>query len=302
MIATLRCGVDTVPHQNSHVQRRLVGTLAFALAVTATCHAQAPATAPSRDDIQTLQGRLTTLQQSEDSNPYLGSPALTLANPTGFGAANNTGFFGLSYQARIRPSQTDSDAGAVIGIGLFDPRDVAGLELSYTAASLNGRTRPFGSGGFNAKIHHRFTDDLSVAVGYNGFANIGQSNTVPGFTNDFTGSLYAAATQIFRTQDDINAPFSRIALTVGAGNGQYRTVPTILLNNGGVGVFSSLAFRIAQPVSAIVEWTGQDLAAAVSFVPFAGIPFYITPGVRDLAGEGLNGSRFVLGTGFSFKF
>jgi hypothetical protein len=65
--------------------------------------------------------------------------------------------------------------------------------------------------------------------------------------------------------------------------------------------FGSAAFRIARPVSVIVEWTGQDLAAGVSIAPFRNFPLVITPALRDITGAG-DGARFVVGTGVSFQF
>jgi hypothetical protein len=66
-------------------------------------------------------------------------------------------------------------------------------------------------------------------------------------------------------------------------------------------VFGNVAVRVAQPVSLIAEWSGQDLGVGVSVAPFKNIPLVITPAVRDIVGAG-DGPRFVLGTGFAFKF
>ena len=98
---------------------------------------------------------------------------------------------------------------------------------------------------------------------------------------------------------------SRISLSAGVGGGQFLPFSTTStnLNAGGVNAFGSAAFRLAKPVSAIVEWTGQDLAAGLSLTPFGdGFPLVITPAFRDISGITGQSARFVLGVGTAFKF
>ncbi|HEY9669827.1 MAG TPA: hypothetical protein V6D11_00085 [Waterburya sp.] len=239
-----------------------------------------------------LQDELRGLENEKVEGITQASPALSIYIPTGFGADNNTGFLSATYQQRTRYSNV-SDGGLGVGIGLGDARKAVGVELSYTAASF-GRSRDFGGGGFNAKVHRQFGDDLSVAAGWNGALNLGGHN-------DFEQSLYGVATKIFRTRDDINLPFSRVAVTAGVGNGQFRTEDAVAKGTNNVNVFGNVALRVAQPVSLIAEWSGQDLGFGVSVTPFKNIPLTITPAVRDVVGAG-DGPRFVLGSGLAFKF
>lgn len=255
--------------------------------------AQSPST-PSHD-IDELESKLRELSEKTNfGDVYRGSPALTIVNPAGFGADRNTVFLSATYQQRTRYSNK-SDGAVGFGIGLGDARESVGVELSYTIASFGG-SRDVGAGGFNAKIHRQFGEDLGVAVGWNGFLNVGGNN-------DFEQSLYASATKVFRTTEDINRPLSRIAVTAGVGNGQFRSESAVEKGENTINPFASVAVRIAEPVSAIAEWTGQDLAMGVSFVPIQrrNFSWTITPAVRDLAGAG-DGPRFVLGTGVSFQF
>jgi hypothetical protein len=234
------------------------------------------------------------------------SPALSINNPVGFGADGGVGFLSGSYQSRTRGSQT-SDGELGIGVGLFDAVEAVGLEVSYTINSF-GRSQNFGNGGFNAKLHKRF-GDAAVAVGWNRFANIsfgGGAVNNNGNTSDFSNnSYYAVATQVLRTTEDIDSFLSRISLSAGVGGGQFLSSSTTStnLNAGGVNVFGSAAFRLAKPISAIVEWTGQDLAAGLSLTPFGdGFPLVITPAFRDITGVSGESARFVLGVGTAFKF
>lgn len=241
---------------------------------------------------QQLQNELRDLENVKVDQGFLASPALSIYIPTGFGADNNTGFIGATFQERTRYSNV-SDGGAVIGVGLGDAQKAVGVELSYTAASFGG-SRDFGGGGFNAKVHRQIGDGLAVAAGWNGFANLGGRN-------DFENSIYGAVSKVFRTRDDINSLFSRVAVTAGVGNGQFRTEDAVAKDEGGIGVFGNVAVRVARPVSLIAEWSGQDLGVGLSLAPFKNIPLVITPAVRDLVGAG-DGPRFVLGTGLAFKF
>lgn len=243
-------------------------------------------------EVDGLQTQLRDLENIKDKGKFEASPALSINIPTGFGADRNTAFISGTYQQRTRYADK-SDGSIGVGVGLGDARKAVGVELSYTAASFGG-SRDFGAGGFNVKVHRQLADDLSVAAGWNGILNVGGPN-------DFENSVYGSVTKIVRTQDDINKPFSRIALTAGVGNGQFQSEDDVATDSDGINVFGNVAVRVAKPVSVIAEWSGQDLGVGVSIAPFKNIPLVITPAVRDLVGAG-DGPRFVLGTGVAFKF
>jgi hypothetical protein len=243
-------------------------------------------------EVEGLQSQLRAVQDIKDVGEFQASPALSIVIPTGFGADNNTGFISASYQNRTRYTDV-SDGSLGIGVGLGDARKSVGVEVSYAIASFGG-SRDFGSGGFNVKVHRQLPNDFAVAAGWNGFLNLGGRN-------DFEQSLYGAVTKVFRTRDDINLPFSRVAVTAGIGNGQFRSEDAVAKGENNINVFGNVAVRVAEPVSLIAEWSGQDLGVGLSVAPFKNIPLVITPAVRDIIGAG-NGPRFVLGSGLAFKF
>jgi hypothetical protein len=231
------------------------------------------------------------------------SPALTISNPQGFGADNNTVFLITDFQSRTRYTK-DADGELGIGYAFGDAQKAVGAEVSYTINSFGARKNGAFASAFNVKVHRRISDDSSIAVGWNQFARI---ESRQGYGDYPKNSYYGVFTKIFKTREFIDEPLSRVAVSVGVGSGQFLSEDT--LNKAfakgedptGLNVFGSLSVRIAQPVSAIVEWTGQDLAAGLSIVPFKNLPIVITPAVRDITGAG-DGARFVLGTGITFQF
>ncbi|MEO1186786.1 MAG: hypothetical protein AAFX46_19840, partial [Cyanobacteria bacterium J06636_27] len=162
---------------------------------------------PVEKEIKERTQRLRNLKKS-----FYSSPGMSVYIPVGYGSDSNTAFVTTSYQSRVRFA--DADDGAIgFGVGLGDAKKSLGVVLSYTAASFGGN-RDFGSGGFNVKAHRQFKGGWAAAVGMNGISNIGGSNS----GNDFENSLYAVGTKIFRTKDDINKPFSRVAVSAGFRN------------------------------------------------------------------------------------
>ncbi|MEB3180064.1 MAG: hypothetical protein VKL59_13670 [Nostocaceae cyanobacterium] len=257
---------------------------------------------PAEDPLQELE----QLKIPLDSG-YRFSPGFTIAVPTGYGADNNTVFIGASYQNRTRfTKKSDGEMG--FGIGLGNSATAVGVEINYslnsfgTSAGSFGDASGFGTGGFSAKIHRQITNDLAVAIGWNQFLRIEKK-----VASDYPkNSYYAVATKIFRLRPSIKHAFSRAAVTVGVGGGEFTDfdsqVEAFILGEdpSGIGVFGSLGVRILEPLSAIVEWTGQDLGIGVSIVPFKNLPIVITPAVRDISGAG-DGARFIMGVGFAFQ-
>lgn len=260
-------------------------------------------TKPDLEEVKEVQRQLRDIQKIKFDSFY-SSPGMSIYIPVGYGADRNTGFVGFDFQERTRFTNSE-DGQMVFGVGLGDARKSIGVVLSYTMVNLKSDgPNDFGMGGFNVKVHRQLNKDLAVAVGMNGFLNIGDDTRIPG-ANDFENSLYGAVTKVIHTREDINKPFSRVAITAGVGNGQFRTEDSINQDDDNFNVFGNMAIRVLPQASLITEWTGQDLAIGASIAPFKNIPLVITPAVRDITGPGRgasDGARFVLGAGFGFKF
>jgi hypothetical protein len=245
------------------------------------------------------------IEPQAGGNAFTVSPGLSISNPIGFGGDGNVAFLAASYQARTRFTNTrDGELG--FGVGLGDAINSVGVEISYGINSF-GSSAGVGSGGFNAKIHRRLAEGTAVAVGWNRFLNISYNNQAGNNAgSDFpNNSYYAVVSQIIRTKESTDDWFSRVGFSAGIGGGQFlpASVTSNDLNAGGLNAFGSVAVRVAKPVSAILEWTGQDVTAGLSITPLGeNFPLIVTPAFRDITGVAGEGRRFVLGVGTGFKF
>ncbi len=247
----------------------------------------------NQNELENIKLQLQNISQRNFS-PSRGTPGITIANPYGFGA--DRGFYtGLSFQTDTRGGAEDTndpDATMGFGMGFGNAQRLVGGEISYTIASFGQNGRDFGSGGFNLKLHRRIAQGWGVSAGWNSFLSIGDAN-------DLEDSLYLATTKIFKLREKVSSAFSRVGVTVGVGNGQFRTEEDIDNDNSTVNVFGSMAFRVVRPVSVIAEWTGQDLAMGISASPIRTLPVTINFAVRDIAGAG-DEPRLVFGIGTGF--
>ena len=221
---------------------------------------------------------------------YRSSPSVTIINPSGYGAGWGSAGIGIGLQERVR-FRDEADGVVGFGFGLGDPQKNLGVQIGLTLVDLSDIFR---DGAINIKLHRRFSNDLSIAVGIQGFSTFGDT--------DGGSSGYGGFTKRFALKQDRTRSFSEVYTTVGIGGGQFRTESDI--NNGvdSLGVFGSVAVRIIEPLNLITEWTGQDLTIGVSFVPFRNLPLVIIPAITDITGTAGDGARFIFGAGYSFSF
>ena len=114
--------------------------------------------------------------------------------------------------------------------------------------------------------------------------------------------MFGVTTKRFKLRQDRTKAFSELYTTLGVGGGQFRSESDINDGNENVGVFGSLAVKVIQPVGFVAEWSGQDLTIGVPLVLFRRLPLVIVPAVTDITGSAGDGTRFVVGLGYSFSF
>jgi hypothetical protein len=221
------------------------------------------------------------------------SPGIAIGVPTGFGADWGDAFAAVGLQSRTRYRDA-VDGGVVFGFGLGDAQRALGLEL---AVSSFGTFRSCCRGGLSAKVHRVLPRNSSIAVGYENALTWGRMAGEEEAT-DAGRSLYLAGTSVFLLRPDPSSFLGTAAVTAGIGNGRFRRESDILNDRERVNPSFSAGVRVAEPASVVASWTGQDLVAGVSLVPFRRVPLFITPGVADLT----TSPRFILGIGYGFDF
>lgn len=231
-----------------------------------------------------------SLEQQKKKLQSTVSPSISIITPSAYGLSWGKVGIGVGYQERTRFTQED-DGVIGIGLGFGDPQANVGLQMVVTLTDVSD---PFADGNFNLKLHRQVAQDFNVALGVNGLVNWGET--------DGGSSVYGVITKRFPLKKDQEEPFSEIYTSLGIGGGQFRSESTIIDDRDGIGVFGSVALRVVPSISAIAEWTGQDLTLGVSIVPFQDIPLVIVPAVTDITNNAGDGARFILGAGYRFSF
>ncbi|BAY08051.1 hypothetical protein [Calothrix sp. NIES-2098] len=217
------------------------------------------------------------------------SPGITIQTPSAYGKSWGSASVGLGLQSRTRFTDT-ADGVIGFGIGFGDAQKSVGLDVSLGIVDLDNLQ----DGTLSFKLHRRLPDDFAVAVGVKNFVTFGET--------DGGTSAYGVVTKMFRLQDSDRKSFSRLYVSAGIGGGQFRSESDIRNKVDSIGVFGSVALRVAQPVNAIAEWTGQDLTLGLSITPFKNLPLVVTPAVTDITGNAGDGSRFIFGIGYGISF
>jgi hypothetical protein len=277
-----------------------MGSLRKSLAFAALTGAFLASSAYSQDMRDRLKLNIPQGLETEIGHFPRGAPGISSGSPIAFGANWHDAFVGVGYQSPVRYSDA-ADGGAAIGVGLGDSRETVGLELVVNPLST------FRSGvgnrvGFSAKLHKLLPDNWGIAAGV-------QDIIMNKNKDDGNPSIFGVVSKVIDLRGTAIGMFKALTLSGGVGNEGFRLEKDIRNNNSTVGVFGSAALRVHEQVSVIADWGGQDLTAAVSFVPFVDLPFVITPGVADLTGQaGVYGTtktvrpRFVLSAGFAFRW
>ncbi|NER39671.1 MAG: hypothetical protein F6J93_38015 [Oscillatoria sp. SIO1A7] len=219
------------------------------------------------------------------------SPGITIMTPSGYGASWGSAGLGLGLQERTRFTN-NSDGVLGMGIGLGNARKSVGLSVGITVTDLLGNS--FADGTMSLKLHRQLPENFGIAAGWQGALRWGET--------DGGSSVYGAISKRFVLKKSASEPFSQLSLSFGVGNGQYRSENNIQNNRDSVGVFGSVALRVAEPASAIVEWTGQDMTVGLSVAPFRNLPLVVSPAVTDITGSAGDGARFIFGIGYGFSF
>jgi hypothetical protein len=229
------------------------------------------------------------------------APGSTAASPSAYGANFGDGFVGLSFQNRTRfhasslPFRDRADGAVVAGFGLGNSRDAVGLEVAAT--SFSTLRSGFGShDGFSFKLHRVLPKNVGVAVGWE------NAILINGAHNDGGQSIYGVVSTVLKSDHPDATWFSSLSLNAGVGGGRFQSEKDFQALKKGYNGFGSVGLRVFEPLSVIADYTGQDLVAGLSIVPFVRIPLVISPAFADLTRHAGDGPRFTLGVGMGFRF
>lgn len=175
------------------------------------------------------------------------------------------------------------DGAVMAAFGLGNSDDNIGFEGAIT--SFSTLRSGFGNhSSFSFKIHRLLPGNFAIAAGWEDAI---RTKGLDGGT-----SIYGVGSWDYKS----------ITISGGLGGGRFRTESNIDNGIHRVNAFGSVGVRVADPVSLIADWAGQDLALAASIVPFVRLPLYIMPGFADVTGSAGDGPRFILGVGLGFRF
>jgi hypothetical protein len=222
---------------------------------------------------------------------FVVAPSASISTPIGFGANFGQIFGGFAFQSRTRFTN-QADGGLALGVGLGEPQKIVGLDVTMAILSLFGDNA--GRGSFSFKIHRSLPEGFAVALGFENAINWGGT--------DGSSSIYGVVSKFFQLTETTKEPFSQLTLSLGVGGGRFRSEGAIEDGVNSLGVFASAGLRIVEPVSAIVEWSGQDLNAGISLIPFPKVPLTINLAGADLTGNAGDGARFVMSIGYNYFF
>ena len=257
--------------------------------------AQQPTPPPVSPELQKLQQQYLLTEPATLEVPTLGAaaaPGSSSGSPTAFGASWGKTFAGIGFQGRTRYTD-DADGSISVGMGFGDAQKSVGVEVTLAVLSLFGDDA-FERGGFSFKVHRQLPENFAVALGI--------ENAIVWGGTDAGSSIYGVVSKIFPLKEKASEPFSQITASLGLGGGRFRSENDINNDEGSVNIFGSIGVRVAEPVSIIADWTGQDLTLGASIAPFKDIPLVITPAIADITGNAGDGARFILGIGYNYSF
>jgi hypothetical protein len=236
---------------------------------------------------------------------FRGAPGTSSGTPFAFGPNWGDVFVGGGYQSQTRGlrlangtlSENGNNDGTVsAGFGLGSSADFVGLEVAVT--SLSTFRSGFGNRmGFSFKLHRMIGNSAGIAVGVEDAFIVGGQKT------DGTDSWYGVLSKVFVLGGSDESPSGMaFILSGGVGNGRFRTIDDVSANKQSVNAFGSLAFLLNSHISALTEYTGQDLNVGLSIVPLSAFPVVFTPALADVTQTASKTARFVLGVGIGMHF
>ncbi len=218
----------------------------------------------------------------------------SILSPTGWGAAYNTIFGGMGYQTDAYPGG-GSDADWSFGAGIGDPVKLIGAQGHGTIYDISG----FSQISLGGKLHRYLGRGTSVAAGaMTLIENVDDQN--------LGRSFFIVVSHTLQTVDGTRPGVGRVHLSLGAGSGQFASMPLAtrasLGTTGGTWFFGNAAVELAENWNAIAEWDGLAMNLGMSYsLPLPGFYPAITMGIADITKNVGDRPRFVFGAGSALR-
>ncbi|PSO51571.1 MAG: hypothetical protein BRC33_00020 [Cyanobacteria bacterium SW_9_44_58] len=239
------------------------------------------------------------------------NPAISILNPIGYGNSWGNVGVGASFQERTRFGEKE-DGSLSFSMGFGDPEESVGFDATVTVLSVTdeNQSAAFSTGSMSFELSRNLPGNSAVSVGVENLIRW------PEGSGDTATSTYLVGSSLFQLREDPLSPFGVAYLSVGLGNGRFRSPEAFEANAGNKGFegffqvnpFASAAIQVLPRVNAITEWTGQDISIGLSMVPFRESPLVITVAAIDLTGNveetfGAEGEpRFTAAASYQFFF
>lgn len=230
------------------------------------------------------------------------SPGTGNGSPMAFGAAMGDVFVSGVWQNEIRGTKVApatftkngfDDGSVSIGFGLGDAVEEIGLTTVFTMLS------PFrpGERRKNAVSFHAFRNLNPTTV-----VAFGVENALVSGGEDGSRSYYGVASKVFQSPFTSVSWLKAVTMSVGVGNGRFRTINDFNADEKTANAFGSMAVLVHDQVSLLGDYTGQDLNFGLSIAPFRDRGFSINPMIVDVTQTATAKARFVLGVGYGVHF
>ena len=222
-------------------------------------------------------------------------------------AAYGTGYFGtvsfggtLQSRSRLSGDFINPDGNAMASVGLGDPHRWVGLQAGINIYGLsNERGAPDNllEGSLDLHLNRRITDSWWLAAGT---IDLFGWQLAP--AHRFT-SVYVSLTKVLsRTPREAGGRSfaDKFYLTVGAGNGRFRTDGRYDLTRPGPwgGLLAATA-ALTPRCHVFAEWSGYSTTAGCFLSPFRQFPFVLLAGIDDVPHEKW---KFIFGAALGFRW
>lgn len=274
------------------------GFVVFACVIFTAClFVPAPAASAQQRAIKIEELKLpaSIMQQLRDQLAApKGSQGIAFGSPVAFGAQWGELYAGIGGETLTEEISTEGqevDGSVAIGFGVGNARRSIGLDTTIGLISLTEGLAKDGNVSF--KLHASLPKQSAFAVGLENTGRWGDAKV------NSNSSVYAVYSKFWAPT--LFGQIRPVATSLGVGTERFVDVNEAA-NKDGIGVFGSAAILINTRMSTILDWTGVDLNAGLSFLTSRRVPITLTFGLINLTENRDRDVEFSAGIGYSYSF